>query len=64
MLKIKLKEGESIERALKRYKNKVRKTKQLDRIRKRKQFDKKSVIRRDTVNKSKYKNKLKIEKSN
>ena len=43
MLKIEVKPGESIERALKRYKRKYRNTKRLDEIRDRQEFTKKSV---------------------
>ena len=55
MLKIKLGPGESIERALKRYRNKVRKTKQLKQIRSNQEFTKKSKQRRDQLAKAIYK---------
>jgi len=48
MLKIEVKPGESIERALKRYKRKYRNTKRLDEIRDRQEFTKKSVEKRKT----------------
>ena len=61
MIIVKVKQGESIERALKRYKNKYRKIKVLDEIRDRKQFTKKSVKRRATIKKAKYINKLNLD---
>ncbi len=56
MLKIKLVPGENIERALKRYRNKVRNTKQLKQIRDNQQFTKKSKERRELLAKAVYKN--------
>jgi len=44
----------NIEKALKVLKGKVIKTKQLDILRNRKEFQKKSVIRRTEINKAKY----------
>ena len=55
MLKIEVKQGESIERALKRYKRKYRNTKRLDQIRSRQEYTKKSVERRKTLKKAQYK---------
>ncbi|MDF0718284.1 30S ribosomal protein S21 [Muricauda sp. 334s03] len=55
MLKIEVKPGESIERALKRYKRKYRNTKRLDQIRSRQEYTKKSVERRKTLKKAQYK---------
>ena len=55
MLIINIKEGENIERALKRYKNKYRKTQQLKNLRDKQQFTKKSQLRREEVAKAKYK---------
>ncbi|WP_127137190.1 30S ribosomal protein S21 [Flagellimonas oceanensis] len=55
MLKIEVKPGESIERALKRYKRKYRNTKRLDQIRDRQEYTKKSVERRKTLKKAQYK---------
>lgn len=54
MLKIEVKPGESIERALKRYKRKYRNTKRLDQIRDRQEYTKKSVERRKTIEKAEY----------
>lgn len=55
MLIIPIKDGENIERALKRYKNKYRKTKQLNTLRSNKHFTKKSEKRREEIAKAKYK---------
>ena len=55
MLKIEVKPGESIERALKRYKRKYRNTKRLDQIRDRQEYTKKSVERRKALKKAQYK---------
>jgi small subunit ribosomal protein S21 len=54
MLQIPVKEGESIERALKRYKKKFDRTKVLRELRSRKQFTKPSVERRQQVIKASY----------
>lgn len=56
MLKIKLVPGENIERALKRYRNKVRNTKQLKQIRNNQEFTKKSKEKRELLAKAVYKN--------
>jgi len=54
MLIIPVKEGENIDRALKRYKRKTRNTKVLNQLRENKQFTKKSVKRRRQVEKAAY----------
>lgn len=54
MLIIPIKDGENIERALKRYKNKYRKTKQLNTLRSNKHFTKKSEARREEIAKARY----------
>jgi len=54
MLIIKIGPGEHIERALKRFRNKVRKTQQLKQIRDNQEFTKKSKARRDQVAKAIY----------
>ncbi|MDG2369513.1 MAG: 30S ribosomal protein S21 [Flavobacteriales bacterium] len=54
MLQIPVKEGESIERALKKYKKKFEKTGVLKQLRERKQYIKKSVIRRQQIIKAEY----------
>ena len=54
MLEINVKEDESIERALKRYKRKFQKTKVLKEIRSRKTYEKPSVRRRNEITSAKY----------
>ena len=54
MLQNPVKEGESIERALKKYKKKFEKTGVLKQLRQRKQFTKKSVLRRQEIIKAEY----------
>jgi len=54
MLKIKVQDGENIERALKRMKNKFRNTKVLQKLRENQHFTKKSVKRRKEVQKAEY----------
>jgi small subunit ribosomal protein S21 len=48
-----------IEKALKLFKSKVIKTKLMSELKKRKEFTKNSVIRRDEINKAKYVQKYK-----
>ncbi len=64
MLKIEVKPGESIERALKRYKRKYRNTKRLDQIRDRQEYTKKSVAKRKTLKKAQYKEQFLNEQDN
>jgi small subunit ribosomal protein S21 len=54
MIIIPIKEGENIERALKRYKKKFERTGALKELRKRKQFDRPSVINREARQKAIY----------
>lgn len=54
MLKTIVKEGESIERALKRFKRKYKKTKVLQELRERQQFTKPSVAKRKMKQKAAY----------
>lgn len=54
MLVIQVKEGESIDRALKRYKRKYDRTKTMRQLRGRKQFTKPSVVRRSEIIKASY----------
>jgi len=63
MLQIPVKEGESIERALKRYKKKFDRTKVLRQLRARKQFTKPSVERRQQVIKASYIENMKREEA-
>jgi small subunit ribosomal protein S21 len=54
MLVVKVKDGEKIERALKRLKRKFRDTKVLQTLRDKKQFTKKSVENRQNLKKAQY----------
>ncbi|GGH41202.1 30S ribosomal protein S21 [Mangrovimonas yunxiaonensis] len=54
MIKIEVKEGEKIERALKRYKRKHRNVKIMQQIRENKHYTKKSVERRKEIQKAAY----------
>ena len=54
MLKIEIKQGENIERALKRYKRKHRNVKVMHNIRENQFFTKKSVKRRREIQKASY----------
>lgn len=56
MLIIKIVPGENIDRALKRYRNKVRNNQQLKRIRDNEEFTKKSVEKREGLKKAIHKN--------
>ena len=59
-----IKDCENIENALKKLKNKVRKTKQIEELRDKKEFDKPSVIKRSKKIKAVYKQKLENENTN
>ena len=59
MLQISVKEGESIERALKKYKKKFERTGVLKELRERKEYIKKSIVRRQQIIKAEYVEKLK-----
>lgn len=54
MLIIQVKEGENIEKALKRFKRKFEQTKVVKELRTRQNFVKKSSKRRDEIKKAKY----------
>lgn len=54
MIKIIVKDGESIERALKRYKRKHRNVKIMQNLRENQHFTKKSVERRREIQKAQY----------
>ncbi|MGC6284597.1 MAG: 30S ribosomal protein S21 [Polaribacter sp.] len=58
MLRIVVKEGENIDRALKRYKRKFKNVKQMQELRSRKHYSKKSVLRREEIKKAEYKQKF------
>lgn len=64
MLIIKIKENITIDRALKMLKNKFVKTKQLNEIKRRKEFIKPSVKRRDEIKNAIYIQKLKQKEEN
>ncbi|GAB5398589.1 MAG: hypothetical protein Aureis2KO_01740 [Aureisphaera sp.] len=63
MLKIILRDGESIEKALKRYKRKHRNVKQMQEIRERSEYKKKSVRLRELKKKAIYRNRFLEENS-
>jgi len=61
MLIIPVKEGESIERALKKYKKKFEKVRMVKELRARQYFEKPSVSRREEILKAAYKQKMQTE---
>ena len=61
MLIIPVKEGENIDRALKRYKRKFRDVKTMKQLRDRKQFDKPSVVKRAQNIKASYVQRLRTQ---
>ena len=61
MIIIELKDGESIDRALKRYKRKHRQIGVSKEIRRRKHFTKPSVQRRNEILKARYSEKLRLD---
>lgn len=56
MLKIQVRENESIDRAIKRYRNKFRKTRVLQELRRRQQYTKKSTLRKEQKRRAEYRN--------
>jgi len=60
MLSIPVKEGDNIERALKRFKKKFDRTKRMRELRERKEFVKPSVINREAKKKAVYKNAMQL----
>jgi small subunit ribosomal protein S21 len=58
MFIIPIKEGENIERALKKYKKKYEKTNVMKQLRGRKEFEKPSVVRRQEVIRAAYKQRM------
>ena len=58
MLIIPIKEGENIERALKKYKKKYEKTNAMKQLRGRKEFEKPSITRRQEVIRAAYKQRM------
>jgi ribosomal protein S21 len=61
MIIVPIKEGENIERALKKFKRKFEKTGTVRELRSRKTFEKKSVKRRDEIKKAIYVQALRID---
>lgn len=61
MLIIPVKDGENIDRALKRYKRKFDRTKTMKQLRTRKQFTKPSVLKRAQLIKAKYVQRIRTE---
>lgn len=64
MIIIPIKEGENIDRALKRFKRKFEKTGIMREIRGRQQFEKKSEIKRQLINKAIYVQQLRDQENN
>jgi len=58
MIKIIIQKGESLDKALKRYKYKVIKTKQIEELRARQEFVKKTTVKREQMKKAKYKQQI------
>jgi small subunit ribosomal protein S21 len=58
MLIIPVKEGENIERAIKKYKKKFEKTKVMRELRSRKEFIKPSILKRQEIIKASYKQRM------
>jgi small subunit ribosomal protein S21 len=63
MLIIPIKEGENIERALKKYKKKYEKTNVMKQLRSRKEFEKPSVVRRQEIIRAAYKQRMQSQQS-
>lgn len=63
MLIVPIKEGENIDRALKRYKRKFDKTKTMKQLRERKHFTKPSIVKRSQTQKAEYIQELKDQES-
>jgi small subunit ribosomal protein S21 len=59
MLIIPVKEGESIEKALKKFKRKVEKTGLIKQLRERQKFTKPSIVRREEIKRAIYSNTFK-----
>ena len=62
MLIIQVKEGENIDRAIKRYRKKHRNVQLLKEVRSRKEYKKPSIAKREQLIKAKYVEQLKAEK--
>lgn len=61
MLIIQVREGENIDRAIKRYRRKYRSTKVLQEIRERKEYTKPSTSKREQLKKAQYKERFLLE---
>lgn len=61
MLIVEVKDGENIERALRRYKRKYRNSKMIREMRKRREYTKPSVKRRNEIQKAVYREKVRRE---
>ena len=61
MIIVQVKEGENIERALKKFKRKFEKTGVIRELRSRKTFEKPSVKKREMINKAIYVQKLQLQ---
>ena len=58
MLIVQIKEGDNIEKALKKYKKKFEKTNMMKQLRARKEFEKPSIARRQEVIRAAYKQRM------
>lgn len=63
MLIIPVKEGDSIERALKKYKKKYERTGVVKELRERQKFTKPSVVRREEIIRAAYRQKMNLEEN-
>jgi small subunit ribosomal protein S21 len=61
MIVVKLEKGTSLEKAIKMYKSKIIKTRQSSELNERREYQKKSVKRRNQILKAKYVQKLNLE---
>lgn len=60
MIIIKIEKGESLDKALKRYKSKVIALKQIEELKKRKEHVKKTTLKREKMRKAKYKQMMRV----
>lgn len=61
MIIVPVKEGEPIDKALKKFKKKFEKTGVIKELRERQKFTKPSIVKREVLIKAKYKQKLQLE---
>jgi len=64
MIVIKIEKGESLDKALKRYKYKVIKTKQIEQLRERQEYVKNTTKKREQMKKAKYVQKMQQNQDN